>query len=169
MIRRYRLASFATEEALIRALHVLWENGVSDWDIATPMDVERLEEELHREPRSRVYSVAGAAGGLFGLFGGFLMQWYSAARDMPLDIGGRPLNSWPAFIPITFILMVLCATLSLTLTFIVRLRLPEIFHPLFATRGFDLSLGRFFLIYNEEFKKENLLNALSIEEVPWDL
>ena len=79
----------------------------------TPFPVEGLAESLgfHRNGIAAVVFIGGLIGGL----GGFFMQWFSAVVHFPLDVGGRPFNSWPAFIPITFELTILVASLAAVL------------------------------------------------------
>jgi hypothetical protein len=74
------------------------------------------------------------------------MQWYSAALDYPVNVGGRPLHSWPAFIPITFELTVLFAALAGLIGMLWLNALPKPYHPVFNTPEFQLaSQTRFFL------------------------
>jgi hypothetical protein len=86
------------------------------------------------------------AGAIVGGTSGYFMQWYTAVRGYPLDIGGRPLHSWPSFIPLTFELAVLGATLAMLVGMFVRNGFPQPYHPVFDAPGFRrASTDRFFL------------------------
>ena len=85
-------------------------------------------------------------GGIVGGLTAYVMQWYSAVVDYPLNVGGRPLHSWPAFIPITFELTVLFAAVAGLIGMLWLNRLPKPYHPVFNVPEFKLaSQTRFFL------------------------
>ncbi|MGH7967542.1 MAG: DUF3341 domain-containing protein, partial [Limisphaerales bacterium] len=117
--------------------------------------------------------VGGMAGGL----GGYFMEWYSMARLYPLNVGGRPHNSWPNFIPVTFELTVLIASLSALTAMMVLNRLPQPHHPVFNVPEFRrASIDRFFLSIETEdpafehgptWKFLESLKPLKVTEV-WD-
>src|SRR5215469_4516171 len=103
------MAEFDRPEDVLEATQRAYERGYRMMEAYTPFPVEGLAEALgfHRNGIARVVLIGGLLGGL----GGFFMQWFSAVVHFPLDVGGRPFNSWPAFIPITFELAVLSAAL----------------------------------------------------------
>jgi hypothetical protein len=85
--------------------------------------------------------VAGLVGGT----GGYFLQWY-ATRDFPLNVGGRPVHSWPAFVPATFELTVLTASIVGVLALLWLAGLPRLHHPIFAATGIERATqDRFFL------------------------
>jgi hypothetical protein len=84
------------------------------------------------------------------------MQYIANVRAYPLNIGGRPFNSWPAFIPITFEMTVLFAALTGFVAFLVSCRLPEVYHPVFEVPGFEhASLDGYFLCIKADDEKYN--------------
>lgn len=164
------LATFKSQSDFINALKTLKQKGFKKLDTATSQEIEGLEKILGKSSRSGIYSLAGFLGAMTGLFGGFFMQWYSSVEQTPLNIGGRPLNSWPSFIPITYILMILGTGLALLLTFILDLRLPWPAHSVFNT-SLDLSSDNFsIIIYShdplfESSQTSALLRQLKAQEV----
>ena len=92
---------------MVAATREAYAQGYRFMEAYTPFPVEGLAEALgfHRNGIARIVLLGGLCGGL----GGFFMLWYSSVVHFPLDVGGRPFNSWPAFIPITFELTILVA------------------------------------------------------------
>ena len=138
------LADFETPEALVAAFGRTREAGYTRTEAFSPFPIDELSkpEDRHRTAIPKIMFL----GGCLGALGGFLMQYYAAAIDYPLNIGGRPLNSWPAFIPVTFELTVLCAAIFGLIGMLALNGLPMPYHPLFNVPEFDrASQDRFFL------------------------
>jgi hypothetical protein len=138
------LAEFLTAQEILEATRRARLEGYRHMDAYTPYPVEGLPAELGL-PRTRIPLVV-LLGGIVGAAGGYFMQYWAAAVDYPVNIGGKPLNSWPAFIPITFEMMVLVAALAAILGMFFLNGLPHPYHPLFHIDRFDRATqDRFFL------------------------
>lgn len=137
------VAAFTEPEELLTALRRARQVGYTWMETYTPFPLDELEELLPGRP-SPVPWIMFAAG-VIGASGGYFMEWY-AARDYPLNVGGRPLHSWPAFVPVTFELMVLTAALVGVAAFFCLARFPRLHHPMFSAANFRrASQDRFFL------------------------
>lgn len=129
------LAEFRTPEEMLAALGDLRARGLTRLDTFTPYPVEGVEEALGLR-RSRIpwwafwFGLAGAVSAL-------AIQWWTNAVDYPIVVGGRPLNSLPAWVPITFETTVLCASLATFLVLCVKARLTALWHPVFEVPGFE--------------------------------
>ncbi len=138
------MAEFETPQGILEATRRAREAGYGDMDAYTPYTVEGLSAELGL-PRTRVPFVVLVAG-IVGASVGFFMQWYSMAIDYPFNVGGRPTNSWPVFVPITFEVMVLVASFGALFGMLFLNGLPRPHHPVFNVPRFErASQDRFFL------------------------
>jgi hypothetical protein len=138
------LAEFASPEALVESAGKARHAGYVRPEAYSPFPVEGLADAAGFR-KNRVPLIV-LLGGLAGGIGGFFMQWYSAVLSYPINSGGKPLNSWPEFIPVTFELTILCAALAGFFGMLVLNGLPRLYHPVFNVREFDLaSRNRFFL------------------------
>jgi hypothetical protein len=129
------LAEFTTPAEVYAACEKIRDAGFRRWDAHTPFPVHGLDRAmgLRRSPLPWIILVAGLTGA--GL--GFLLQWWVHVDAYPLVISGKPYNAWPAFIPITFELGVLFASLGALFGMLGLNRLPMHYHPLFKSKVFD--------------------------------
>src|SRR5262244_1816917 len=149
------LAEFDTPEQLMHAVEKAREAGYRRMDAYTPFPVKGLPQAMGLK-RNMVPFIT-LLGGLAGGIGGFGFQYWAAAITYPMYIAGRPLNSWPAFIPVTFELTVLGASLSAVFGMLALNRLPQPHHPLFNVERFKrASSDKFFLCIMSHDKKFHL-------------
>jgi hypothetical protein len=138
------VGEFASAEALLDAARKVHDAGYKKAEAYSPFPVEGLAEALgfHHSPVALLTLLAGITGGATGFF----MCWYANVISYKLNIGGRPPNSWPAWIPITFELTVLFAALTAAISMLILNGLPRLHHPLFETPHFnEATRDRFFL------------------------
>jgi len=128
------VAEFADTDALIAAARTLTERGYRKVEAYSGFPIAGLSEALnfHRSGLPALVFL----GGLLGAVGGYGMQYWIAAVAYPVNIGGRPYNSWPAFIPVTFECMILIASLTAVFGMLALNGLPRPHHPLFAVPQF---------------------------------
>jgi hypothetical protein len=129
------LAKFPNPETLVRAARRVTDAGYREFDAYTPFPVEDLSDAMRMKPSILPYVVLG--GGISGGLLGFAMQVFATAIDYPLNIGGRPLVSWPAYVPITFEMIVLLAAIGGVLGLFVVTRFPQPYHPVFNVEDFQ--------------------------------
>ena len=138
------LAEFEHPEELLAAATAARDAGYLRVEAYTPIPLEGLTEALGPVPNQlpRLTLI----GGLSGAAAGYALQYWVSVIEYPLNVGGRPLHSWPAFLPIVFELAVLGASLTAVLGMLALNGLPRPHHPLFAVPEFKLaSRDRFFL------------------------
>lgn len=164
------LAEYADASTLVAASRRVREEGYTVFDAYTPYPVAALDEAMAIQPtRIPMWVLLGALIGGVTAYG---MQYYAAVIDYPWNVGGKPLHSWPAFIPITFELAVLGGALFGLIAMIVKNRLPEPYHPLFDVPAFDQASQHAFFLCIEasdpRFDREQtrqFLQALGAKEV----
>jgi hypothetical protein len=138
------LVEFDTPEDLLHAVRSARKAGYRKMDAYTPFPLEHLSEELgfHHTRLPLIVLI----GGLVGCAAGFALQYWISVIDYPINSGGRPFNSWPSFIPVTFELTILIASLFAFFGVLALNRLPMPYHPVFNVERFELaSRNRFFL------------------------
>ncbi len=129
------LAAFDAPDTLIEAAESAYNHGYRRIEAYAPYPVEGLAEAVGHHHSKLPWIVL--AGGLFGAIAGFFLQYWVSVIEYPMNIGGRPFNSWPAFIPITFETTVLCAAFAAVFGMLALNGLPRPHHPFFAVDGFE--------------------------------
>lgn len=138
------MAEFASAETLLVSARRTYAEGYREIEAYSPFPVEGLSEAIGFT--SNRVPLLTLLGGILGAAIGYFIQWYYAVIDYPLNVGGRPLNSWPAFILVTFELATLGAALAAVFGMLLLNGLPRLSHPVFNARDFDLATrNRFFL------------------------
>ena len=168
------LARFESVDDLRHAVEAIRGRGYSRIDAFTPFPVHGLAAAIGFEERRLPY--IALFGGLAGGLGGFLLTYGLNAWDYPINVGGRPLNAWPAFAVPAFEMTVLFAALAVILGLLVLNRLPRLNHPVFGVPGFErVAVDAFFLLirsddpkFGIERTREDLTQAGAsvIDEVP---
>jgi hypothetical protein len=138
------MAEFDNPTALVAAARAAREQGYRKLDAYSPFPIEELNDVLHLHKNK--LSMIVLIGGILGGIGGYLLQYYVTVIYYPLNIGGKPLHSWPAYIIITFEMTILLAAISCVLGLLALCGLPMPYHPVFNVPRFALaSRNRFFL------------------------
>ncbi|MGL4424159.1 MAG: DUF3341 domain-containing protein [Gemmataceae bacterium] len=168
------LAEFETADQLILATRRAREAGYTRMDGYSPYPIGEVADELGF-PRSEIGAIM-FIGGLVGATSGFLMMCWASAFDYPIIVYGKPYISWPMFIPITWELLVLTASLSGVIGLLALCGYPQPYHPLFNVPVFARATrDRFFLAIESIDPKFDLtttkafltgLTPASVEEVP---
>jgi hypothetical protein len=149
------MAEFDDPRALVAATSKARDEGYRRMDAYSPFPIEELHEAMGGH-HSRLPLIV-LVGGLVGCVGGFLLQYWASAIAYPLNVGGRPFNSWPAFIPVTFECTILGAALSAVLGMLALNGLPMPYHSVFNVPRFALaSRNRFFLCIEARDRKFDL-------------
>jgi hypothetical protein len=164
------MAEFDNPSDLVVAARRTYEAGYRRINGYSPYPIEELWEAIgfHRTGLPIIVLI----GGIVGALGGFLMQYYLSVFDYPLNVGGKPFNSWPAFIPITFECTILAAAFAAVFGMLALNKLPQPYHPVFNAPSFALATrDHFFLVieandpqYNHEEVVE-FMKGLAPKEV----
>jgi hypothetical protein len=168
------MAEFDSAQALVEAARATRKAGYIKIDAYSPFPIEGLADEIG--PDHHDVQLVVLIGGIIGGLSGYAMQYWMSAVAYPLNIGGKPYHSWPAFIVITFEMTILFAGISAVFGMLALNGLPMPYHPVFNVPRFALaSKDRFFLIVFSSDKKydptatRKFLEALSprsVSEVP---
>jgi len=168
------MAEFDSASDLVAAARRTREEGYHKIDAYSPFPVEGLAEELGF--RKNGVPLVVLIGGLLGCMSGYALQYWISAVSYPINVGGRPYNSWPAFIVVTFEMTILFAGLAAVLGMLALNGLPMPYHPVFNVPRFAFATrDRFFLIiFSSDAKYDagatraflETLGPRSISEVP---
>jgi hypothetical protein len=168
------MAEFADPAMLLVAAREAHAAGYRRMDAFTPLPIDGLADAIGFR-RTRLPLIV-LLGGLAGAAGGFLMQYWIAVIDYPVDVGGRPFNSWPSFIPVTFELAILSAACAALVAMLALNGLPMPYHSVFNVPRFALATrDRFFLCIEARDSQFDLdatrrfleaLHAKEVNEVP---
>ena len=152
------MGEFSTPEDLLAATKKTREAGYKHVEAYTPFPVEGLSEAVGF--RWTAVPLLTLMGGVGGGLTGFGLQYWVAAITYPINIGGRPLNSWPAFIPVTFELTVLGASIFAVFGMLALNKLPQPYHPVFNVERFaQASTDKFFLCIEARDPKFDLVET----------
>ena len=164
------MAEFDDPTSLVTATERAHHEGYRCMDAYSPFPIEELHEALGAQHTKLPLIVL--IGGLVGCIGGYTLEYWSSVIAYPVNIGGKPLHSWPAFIPVTFECTILAAALSCVLGMLALNGLPMPYHPVFNLPRFALaSRNRFFLCIEAKDPKfdvektRRFLETLSPKEV----
>ena len=138
------IAEFDSPTALVAAARAAREKGYRKLDAYSPFPIEELSDalHLHHNKLPLIVLIGGIVGGTLG----YLLQYWVTVVSYPINVGGRPLHSWPAYIVIAFEMTILLASLSAVLGLLGLCGLPTPYHPTFNVPRFALaSRNRFFL------------------------
>ena len=167
------IAEFDGTPTLLSAIEAAKADGYTVMEAYTPLPVHEVSHALGYKNRLPWVVLCG---GLLGCITGFVMQWYLSVYDYPIVVGGKPFNSWPAFIVVTFEMTILFSVLSAVLGMLAMNALPRPHHPVHNVEQFELaSRNRFFLMILDRDPKWDLdrvkalfatMPTLSVNEVP---
>ena len=139
------MAQFDSPSALVAAARETYTAGYRRINGYSPFPIEELSDAIGFKRTTLPLIVL--AGGIIGALGGFFMQYWMEVIDYPINVGGKPFNSWPAFIPITFECTVLAAAFAAVFGMLALNKLPQPYHPVFNAPNFALATrDSFFLV-----------------------
>ena len=138
------MAEFDNPNDLLAATQRAYSAGYRKMDAYSPYPIEELADALGFH-KTRVPLIV-LVGAILGGMSGYLLQYWISAVSYPLNIGGRPFNSWPAFIIVTFEMTILFGGISAVVGMLALNGLPMPYHPVFNNPRFtSASRDRFFL------------------------
>ena len=139
------MAEFDSAQAIVDAARRTVAQGFTKVEAYTPVPIEELNDVIHKK-RTMLPTIS-LLGGLAGMATGFALQYWAAAIEYPMNVGGRPHASWTAFVVPSYELTILFSALATTIGMIALNGLPQPYHPVFNAPRFSLaSSDKFFLV-----------------------
>lgn len=139
------MAEFDSAQTIVHAARRAMAEGFSKVEAYTPVPIEELNDIIHK--KRTVLPKMVLAGGFAGMFTGFALQYWASAIAYPMNVGGRPNASWPAFVIPSYELTILFSALTAAIGMIALNGLPQPYHPVFNAPRFSLaSSDKFFLV-----------------------
>lgn len=168
------VGEFEAPAHVVAAARALRAEGLERWEIYGPAPIEEIGREVHTR-RGTVITAVMVVGALAGACIGYFFQYWGAVLDYPLNVGGRPYNSWPGFVPSAWEICAVFTVYCGFFAFFLACGLSRLYHPIFAAPGFErASQDRFFLLIDataERYDAESLgrllerHGALGVSEV----
>lgn len=157
------MAEFETATDLVSAASRSHDAGYRDMDAYSPIPIEELHHAIGL-PKTKLPLMV-LIGGLLGGTGGFALEYWVSSIAYPLNVGGKPLFSWPMFIPVTFECTILGAALTAVFGMFALNKLPQPYHPVFNVPRFAMaSRNRFFLCIEATDQKFDLTSTRAFLE-----
>lgn len=158
------LASFADAESLLKAVAKLREQGYSRLEIYSPFPIDGVHEAFTTSRRDSIAQLV-LAGALLGGLGTLWLQWYSSTIAYPIDVGGRPNASWPAFIPPSLEMVFLFAALFGMAGLLFHAGLPRLYHPVFNIEHFARASSHSFFVLIRADDPASINNGQSLQDL----
>jgi hypothetical protein len=169
------IAEFVDAQSLLDGANAAREQGYTSLDAYSPFPIHGLHEAIGFHTTRLPLIIL--SGGILGGLSGFFMCWYANVISYPINIGGKPYNAWPAWIPITFECTVLIAAFAAVFGMLALNGLPMPYHPVFNVPRFNqASRDKFFLVIHArdpKFDHEQVTQFLEslapreVSDVPW--
>ena len=139
------MAEYESGQALVDAARTTMAQGFTRVEAYTPVPIEELNDIIHR--KRTILPKLVLTGGLTGMATGFALQYWASVIEYPMNVGGRPMASWTAFIVPSYELTILFASLTAAIGMALLSGLPRPYHPVFNVERFSMaSSDKFFLV-----------------------
>jgi hypothetical protein len=166
----FLLLEFATAKAAADAARLAVEAGAAAEDVLSPVPIDGIAEHLRPVPSGNPIGTVMIVAGILGALAAYAMEWYSAVIDFPLLSGGRPLDSWPAFLPVPYEAAILAAGVTGILAWLWMCGLPRPHHALFENLAVERAVqDRYFLVFSagdDTARVVATLRPLAVHEIP---